>query len=329
MTTQKKQYIPIFVSSTYEDLEGHRQAVFNVLQKLKVAANGMEIFGARSQRPLQTCLEEVAKAKVFIGIIGMRYGSIDADSSKSFVQMEYETACKNDLQILIYLMDEENARISPKLIDCGDGAAKLSDFKADLRNNFTTESFINPDDLSTKVERDLRKLLKDQFELDESKLEPSGAEDKARDVLYRFNLMPAMYTGSEIEMVVKFSGEPKAVERSECAALGLNIGQAIYRGIEIVNPPNIKMNSLFASYLYAERDRCNFIYEAKDGDEYRILARLAYGEREEISRFPNYFYHNPFPLSVASSILHSQLIQYSEKEVRRIEVKALVFIREI
>ncbi|MCK9632039.1 MAG: DUF4062 domain-containing protein [Methanoregula sp.] len=90
---------PMFVSSTYTDLIPHRNAVRQVLSQFSVDIHGMEVFGARTQKPLDTCLSEVLTSEVFIGIIGMRYGSVDEATGKLFVEREYETAIRSSLEI--------------------------------------------------------------------------------------------------------------------------------------------------------------------------------------------------------------------------------------
>jgi len=89
----------IFISSTFKDLEVYRKQVWHVLQKHDVIVTGMEQFGARKSNPLDTCIVEVMKADVYIGIIGMVYGSIDKNTGKSYTQLEYEAALKPKLQI--------------------------------------------------------------------------------------------------------------------------------------------------------------------------------------------------------------------------------------
>lgn len=64
----------------------------------------MESFGARSSKPLDTCLKELAECDIYIGIISMRYGSIDTDSEKSLTQLEYERAKDLGLDIYIYIL---------------------------------------------------------------------------------------------------------------------------------------------------------------------------------------------------------------------------------
>ena len=105
MTAKVNQHIPIFICSTEKDLKEHRSKVWERMEKLELGVSGMEIFGARTDAPLETCLKEVSDCNYLIGIVGMRYGSIDADSGKSFVQLEYEMALEKKLDILIYLIN--------------------------------------------------------------------------------------------------------------------------------------------------------------------------------------------------------------------------------
>jgi hypothetical protein len=154
-----KQHVPIFVSSTFTDLVPHRKALMSGLEKLKVAVVGMEVFGARSAEPLETCIREVANSSVFIAIIAMRFGSVDPKTGRSFVQREYETALEHQLEVLVYLIDEDNAAIAPKFVDTGESSRQLAEFKQLLRNKHTVDLFTTPEDLATKVERDLLKSV--------------------------------------------------------------------------------------------------------------------------------------------------------------------------
>jgi hypothetical protein len=149
--------IPIFVSSTYTDLIPYRNVAREILSQFHADIRGMEVFGARTQKPLDTCLEEVSTSEVFIGIIGMRYGSVDKESGKSFVELEYETAKQNHLEILIYIIDEENASIPPINVDC-QNAEKLKDFKKRLKIH-TCCFFNSVNDLSLKIKGDMEKYF--------------------------------------------------------------------------------------------------------------------------------------------------------------------------
>lgn len=117
----------------------------------------MEKFGARKSKPLSTCLTEVAKSDIYIGLIGTRYGSVDKVSGKSFTQLEYEHALSLGLEILIYIIDEE-CPVILKYIDIGEKAEKLIQFKELLRNAHTVDTFKDETTLAKKITDRLREL---------------------------------------------------------------------------------------------------------------------------------------------------------------------------
>lgn len=80
----------IFISSTYQDLQLHRHQIWNVLQNFEVDIVGMENFGARKSKPLDTCINEISECDIYIGIISMCYGSVDEETGKSYTQLEYD-----------------------------------------------------------------------------------------------------------------------------------------------------------------------------------------------------------------------------------------------
>ena len=140
----------VFISSTYKDLIPHREMIWDMLLSLGINISGMEKFGARPEKPLETCLKEVEESDIFIGIIGMRYGSIDKESEKSFSQLEYEKAVDLNLEILIYIIDEKNAFIKADSID-PENFKKLKDFKSILSQSHTIDHFVDEKDLASKI----------------------------------------------------------------------------------------------------------------------------------------------------------------------------------
>lgn len=149
----------VFVSSTFQDLQTHRKAVWDTLGKFDAAVRGMEQFGARTGTPLETCLLEVEQSDIYVGIVAFRLGSIEPTSGKSYTQLEYERAAERSKEILIYLVDEENARVPVKFIDNGEAREKLESFKRTLRDRHTVDTFVDEGDLAKKIERDLRDSL--------------------------------------------------------------------------------------------------------------------------------------------------------------------------
>ena len=149
----------VFVSSTFVDLQAYRSAVVDALHRLEAVVKGMEYFGALPDTPKDECLRIVRSSRFYIGIFGMRYGSIDPESGKSLTQLEYEQAQKLCLPSLIYLLDEERQPVLPKHIDFGESADKLRAFKGALRGNHVVSFFTTPEDLALRVSQDLPALI--------------------------------------------------------------------------------------------------------------------------------------------------------------------------
>lgn len=325
MTISTKQHVPIFLSSTYEDLQPHRKAVWDTLEKLKVGVSGMEIFGARSEEPLDTCLDEVSKCNVFIGILGMRYGSIHVESGKSFVQLEYESAQEGKLDILVYLIDEENATLAPKFVDIGDSARALADFKDVLRKKHTIGFFVSAEDLAEKVEQDLLRVFSAKgLIVEEDKLEPSVEPERTKELLRRFDLMPGRFAGSEVELIARLSGTAWSVSRSICKALRLEIGKCLFRDITVLHPPELELD--FVDGIYAQYDKCDFLLDAPTDKEFRLLARLAFGQRRIIVK-------RPHPFGVQARLLGDSTLkdldtgEVFENYITHEPIKALILVR--
>ncbi|HCY77479.1 MAG TPA: hypothetical protein DHV28_16305 [Ignavibacteriales bacterium] len=152
----------IFISSTYSDLVEHRKQIWITLEKFEVNIWGMEKFGARKENSLTTCLREVEKCDVYILIVGMRFGSIDKKSQKSFTWLEYEKAKELDKDILIYLIDEVKGEIKVSDYD-RENYQKLKDFKDILKENHTIDFFKNVKDLVDKIFILIEQKTKDYF----------------------------------------------------------------------------------------------------------------------------------------------------------------------
>jgi hypothetical protein len=150
---------PVFIGSTYLDLEPYRDAVRETLHQMEVLARGMEYFGASTDPPKEKCLATVRSCSAYIGIFGMRYGSIDPETEKSMTHIEYEHAQQLRLPSLIYLIDEHKQPVLPKFVDTGEHAKRLADLKEELKARFTVSFFTTPEDLGRRIAQDLPRIL--------------------------------------------------------------------------------------------------------------------------------------------------------------------------
>lgn len=158
----------IFVSSTYADLIPFRKKIWDEIGKLNVKIFGMEKFGARKSAPLETCLDEVSNADIFLGIISYRYGSVDRVTKRSYSQLEYEKAFALNKEILIYFMSDD-ALIYPSFVDIGVNASRLNNFKKILKHRHTIDTFKEPEELVIKIQDRLKELF---FDLKKTRIRP-------------------------------------------------------------------------------------------------------------------------------------------------------------
>ncbi len=153
----------VFISSTWKDLQAEREALERALQRAARQFVGMEYFGSRPETPKETCLSEVDRSSVYVGVFGFRYGTVDSGTGRSLTELEYRRAQRRGLPCLIYFKDEQASYVSqadaePALVK------KLACLKLQLAAKHTISYFRTPDELSTKLLADLMKLMGDQRE---------------------------------------------------------------------------------------------------------------------------------------------------------------------
>src|SRR5438094_6822273 len=130
---KRQPYLPVFVGSTFSDLQPYRRAVREALTQLEAIVRGMEYFGSKPGSPVDECLRVVRSCKVYVGIFAMRYGSIPDGYDKSMTHLEYDEAQRANLPSLVYIIDDENQPLLPKYVETGPGAGRLQTLKAELK----------------------------------------------------------------------------------------------------------------------------------------------------------------------------------------------------
>lgn len=256
-TSQERINVPIFVSSTYEDLVPYRDEVERCIIRMNQTIRGMEFFGSNPESPLEVCLKTVRESKIYVGIIGMRYGSILDESGKSFTELEYEEAVKNSIPSLIYILDE-NHPIAPKFMDTGEKARRLEDFKARLRRTHVVSSFTTPADLGKKVVQD-RQAAEQMDDL---------------EILRRFLMRPYKYYGQEIVLDVLLTpSQTNSIKASMCKGLGLQVGDVSSIKAAYGSADEQKSGEIT---LYGEGKMADWIESIREPRRATIKVRLAY-----------------------------------------------------
>ncbi len=147
--------LPIFLSSTFLDLEEHRASVREIIRQIGAVDIAMEHLGARDERPKDECLRLIREeSKAFIGIYANRYGYIPKGDTCSITEAEYDAASSVGLKRMIYVV-EENVPWQKRFIDQGNKAQFLDKLKKRLLANHVCKTFKNKDDLSASVAADV------------------------------------------------------------------------------------------------------------------------------------------------------------------------------
>ncbi len=280
-----KQHVPVFVSSTYEDLIPYRDEVQRVLTRLEQVVKGMEFFGSSPNNSLFTCLSQVRECKVFIGILGMRYGSIDEESELSYSQLEYNEAIKNNIPTLIYIIDE-NHPIAPKNVDTGISAEKLSEFKKSLMKKHVVSFFTTPEDLGKKISQDLVETLSTFEQIEVQQVLQSPEEELPfTEIFKKYLLRPLKYVGMEGELFIKInSGFSGSTLKDEILReFALEVGDTISVEGYVLDENKKNLLSERSISLYAAADQADWLEHAKIGDTIRAKVKLAFCSFNEIA----------------------------------------------
>ncbi len=269
---EHKQHVPVFVGSTFEDLKDYRRAVRDTLGQLETVVRGMEYFGSKPGSPVDECLAVVRSCKVYIGIFGMRYGTVPDGHDRSMTHLEYDEAQKCKLPSLIYMIDEESQPVLPKFVETGSGADALNALKSLLRKRHVVSTFTTPDDVARKVVHDVPELLRTIGARVEGEL-PSAEPLDSRDVLRRFRLLPKMYKGLEVMIEFKMD-DFHSVSADDCEALRLD------EGATIADHTTLADGSW--SWVYASSDVAEQVLDIPKGSTVVATGITVYGTTDSV-----------------------------------------------
>lgn len=283
-STEIKQHIPIFISSTYEDMIPYREEIQRNLIRLEQIIKGMEYFGSNPQDSLTVCLSQVRECKLFISVLGMRYGSIDDGSGLSYSQMEYNEAIKNKIPTLIYIMSEDQP-IPAKYVDMGEKAEKLAEFKKLLKKQHTVSFFTSPDDLGKKIVRDVMEALTalEKISIDTSQVLPNKSENY-EDTISKFLLRPARYQDIEFETTMKVVSElsGSTLKNDIVKALGLELGNTLSVDVKILRENGTLLSNRKIS-IYADKENADWLENVLPGNIIKANVKTAFCEIKELS----------------------------------------------
>ncbi|MGM1044842.1 MAG: DUF4062 domain-containing protein [Bacillota bacterium] len=116
-----KKKLQVFISSTYIDMTEERQAAVTAVLNAGHIPAGMELFKSGDQSQKETIKRWINESDVYMLILGGRYGSIDADTGKSYTHWEYDYAGEQGKRRFAIVVDEkrltEKAKENPEFME--------------------------------------------------------------------------------------------------------------------------------------------------------------------------------------------------------------------
>jgi nucleoside 2-deoxyribosyltransferase len=104
----QKRKLQVFLSSTYEDLVDQRLAAMEAILAAGHIPAAMEQFSAGDETALERIKTWIDESDAFVLILGGRYGSVDPESGKSYVQLEYEYAVDKKKPFFAIVVSKEH-----------------------------------------------------------------------------------------------------------------------------------------------------------------------------------------------------------------------------
>ena len=258
--------VPVFVSSTFMDLQVYRRKIQDALTQLEAVVRGMEQFGSKPGSPVEEGLKVVQSCQLYIGIFGMRYGSVPEGHDKSMTHIEYDEAQRLRLPSLIYILNE-NQPIPPKDVETGIGAEKLEALKDQLKKRHTVSFFTTPEDLHARIMHDVPTQLESMgVEVASGLVKAEEVSD--RDVLRDFELLPKLFSGRQIAFEFKLQ-KVRAAFAEDCTALRLE------HGATVTSSATLSSGQSFS--VYGEREIALALLKLDKSLTVRARANTAFG----------------------------------------------------
>lgn len=143
----------VFISSTYLDLQTERQAAVQAVLDAGHIPAGMELFAAGDQEQLEVIKRWIDESDIYMLILGVRYGSLEPKSKKSYTRLEYEYAVEQRKPIFaVYLADKS---FDQRITDLAHTVARedragYNEFRQVVKSKMCSE-FNDPRDITIAV----------------------------------------------------------------------------------------------------------------------------------------------------------------------------------
>ena len=138
MTSSNQSY-KAFVSSTFIDLKDHRAHVIRSLGRAGFSVDPMENWTADSDEPKKFSQNRLDGCDLCVLLVAFRRGFVPDGETRSITQMEYDTAVRAGIDILPFVLAEDEAW--PRKFDELHKDPGIQIWRDQLRNSHGVESF--------------------------------------------------------------------------------------------------------------------------------------------------------------------------------------------
>ncbi len=178
----------VFLSSTARDLPDHRAKVYDTIQRLGYRCVRMEDFGAIDSVPVDFCRATVRECDIFVGIVGLLYGSTPPDDDRSFTEIEYEAAVASNRPRLMFLSPESFSLAEDLRREAEKTRDRQNHFRERIREERICDTFESSDDLARRVAEALARRITHAERAEEAIVTLSELmhEPEVRDAVVRF-----------------------------------------------------------------------------------------------------------------------------------------------
>ena len=226
----------------------------------------MEQFGSKPGSPVAECLEAVQSCRLYVGVFGMRYGSVPDGYDKSMTHLEYDEAQTLELPSLIYILDDSHP-IPAKDVETGSGAEKLRTLKEHLKKRHVVSFFTTPEDLQSRIMYDV------PAQLERMGVEVTGELVKAEEasdlkILKKFEILPKLFAGRQVTIEFQI-GNIRSAFSEDCEALRLEHGATV--------ASHVTIGSGQTFYIYGEREIALDLLSIPKGSTIKARANTAFG----------------------------------------------------
>jgi hypothetical protein len=166
-----------YLSSTYEDLRAHRSVVFEALRQAGYQVLAMEDYVATDKLPVETCLADVTRSDIYVGLFAFRYGYIpppehDNPDGLSITELEFRHADEEvKIPCLTFLVDVKTPwpnAFNDAWTDKEEKGEHINRMRDYLQTEKLASFFSSPHELASLVQAAVHRYLQ-QSRIDDNK----------------------------------------------------------------------------------------------------------------------------------------------------------------